>query len=219
MEKKGTLTDWLGVIVALGGLFIAWHSFEYQNEFARQTQIAAQQPLLNIEYLKADSNENYGFVLKNLGSGTAIIETFNIYINDQAYNEGVTRAQWLENGQFWFDNEEQYWYENINNLIRGHAIANSERGDTFLLSTRAFTKLQIDSGNDNQKDRGFFYNTAQAKALCKTIIEITYKSASTIDNNVYVLTFSESFVQNNIRGRLIKTSNGNKDVTYESCDG
>ena len=76
MDKKVSWTDWLGLVVAIGGLILAYISFKTQNEFARKTEISARQPLLNIELLRTDSNETYGLLLKNLGSGTAIIEDF-----------------------------------------------------------------------------------------------------------------------------------------------
>lgn len=218
-DKKSTITDWLGVLVAFGGLFIGWYSFNTQNEFARKTQIAAQQPLLNIEYLKNDSNENYGLLLKNIGAGTAIVEKFDIYINKDAFDKGDSKPSWLNNNNLlWFNNDEQYWYDNINYLTQGHAIANAERGDIWLLSTRALTKTQIDNGNIGRKDRGKFYSTTQAKALCEMIIEIRYRSATPIDENLYILTYSESFLGNNIRSEIAVTTDGSKNVTYESCE-
>ena len=86
----------LGLLLAIASLLYTYFQFQSQLDFAKSTNVAQSKPHLTIEYNKTDSNKTKGMLLKNVGSGSAEIVSFNIYTNRQAY-EGLTQLLLITN--------------------------------------------------------------------------------------------------------------------------
>lgn len=204
-KTKASWVDIMALFVACTSVFFSYCTFDASREqFEKQTamdtelEISKSKPLLNIELNKVDESETYGFLLKNIGNGTAIVESFYFYPDAQSLESNEKpRTQWLdENNYLWFSTQLNY---SANNLSQGYAIPSNERGDMYLLSTKALTKNKIDNGYTSREHRESFYRSKDAEALENAIIIIRYRSLSSLDCNIYTLTFSSAFDKNNMR--------------------
>jgi hypothetical protein len=67
-----------------------------QANTQKKLEIINKQPLLNIEFIKADSEIEKGFVLRNVGFGPAIIKSFRFYNNQEDYEKNISYHEWLD---------------------------------------------------------------------------------------------------------------------------
>jgi len=239
MSKKVELAiAILGFFLAIASLFYTYFQFQDQFELAQQTHIAQSKPHLIIEYNKADGNKIKGLLLKNVGIGPAEIIEFNIYPNRKQYESGQPRKAWLDkNEKFWF--EPAFTYYPLNFLTPGHVISQDGNGDLYLIGTdgNGLTPLGVNLINNKrrtapqcisktQEEKNCilkFSDTKDKEILEKVIVEIRYTSLSDIDKNIYTLTFSEKFIENNMttvsRGgkeKIIKEHLDKSSIRYET---
>jgi len=151
-----------------------------QMKTQKNLEITNKQPLLAIEFLKVDEENKKGFTINNFGLGPAIIDSFCIYKNQRDYEKGVKYHEWLDSSNF-FILPLTGKFEPINNLEPGFILASGRT--LFLVGT----------------DTSSFYCTTNARYLDSTIVELKYRSISSIDDNIYYLKFCELFKTNNSR--------------------
>jgi len=211
-EKKKLLIDWLGLIVAVVSLGLTGYIFQHSSKLNRDTEISQNRPLLNIEYFKNDSEEMYGLLVKNVGKGPAIIESFRYYANRSEFEDtaSIPRNSWSPEFETLWNNT-NFWYDKLSTLVPGHVITPDQRSEVYLLGTRALSYNQIQEGKTSRTDRKSFYTSIDSKILDSVIVEIKYKSITSLDDSTYVLTYSESFVQNNTRIAIVER----KSLPYE----
>jgi len=168
----------MALIVAIAAVVVT----VIQGNTQEKLEVVNKQPLLLIEYNKADSQEKKGFLLRNVGFGPAIIESFKFYRNQRDYDNNRSFHKWLDsigNGVF----PMECCFDDINFLNEGYVVTTDQNPALYLLGT----------------DTSFFYNSSTAKYMDSVIIDIQYRSISPFDNNIYYLRYCENFVKNNIR--------------------
>lgn len=207
----------LGLLLAIASLLYTYFQFQSQLDFAKSTNIAQSKPHLTIEYNKTDSNKTKGMLLKNVGSGSAEIISFNLYPNRQAYESGLARKSWLDKkSDFWFN--AAFFYNELNFLTPGHVVTAGQHGNLYLIGTngvnitpaggalldkkkRNAKECQSTESQSKDKEEKIcilkFSDTDDKTVLENIIIEIMYSSLSEFDTNIYTLTFSEKFIKNN----------------------
>ena len=200
-KKKVSWVDKIDLLVAIAGLALATFSYSYSTRTARAVEIAQSKPLLYIEYNKADLNKENGLLLENLGDGIAEIIDFNIYVDSIQYVKNKPHKEWFKpDNSFIFDQE--VYYKDLTKLVKGSLIKNDRSGGYKLIYTDKSELLKKD--DENREPRKLqFTTTKDYECICKLIIEIKYRSLLSIDKEEYVLTFSESFVENNMRGEVL----------------
>lgn len=183
-KLKEKFLDIMALLIALAAFIVSFQ----QGNTQKKLEVLNKQPLLNIEFIKADSQVTApmkGFLLKNQGFGPAIITSFKHYKNENAFQNGQSFHEWLNSDGISHTILMPFRFEEINVLNKGYVITNNTDGNIFILGTK----------------QSNFFNTDTRKSMDSVIIEIEYKSISPFDTHIYYLRFCENFNENNLRER------------------
>jgi hypothetical protein len=175
----GKPLDLAALFVAICALGVSF----YQGTVQSKLEVINKQPLLNIEFIKNDSEEEKGFKITNAGFGPAIITSFTIYNNENSRLNKKGYDMWLENSNVRFYKDNKIYFHEINNLTNGYVMPTGSENSLFLLGTTESN----------------FYNSLTAHFMNKVVIEIRYKSISYFDDKEYLLIFCENSSINNKR--------------------
>ncbi len=178
--------DLMALFVATIALIISIKQSDVQKEIERVNK----QPLLLIEYSKANYQKVKGFEIKNVGYGPAIIKSFKIYKNKVEKDKGLASDDWAP-----FLNTEmlQFKFEYVNYLADGYIMGEKENDNKIhLLGT---------SGDELWNDEELIqYSGSKIDSiLANIIIDIEYKSINPLDEYTYFLSFCENRKPSNYR--------------------
>ncbi|MDJ1480643.1 hypothetical protein QNI16_09115 [Cytophagaceae bacterium YF14B1] len=178
-------------IVDLAALFVSILALVVSCSQQKDIQIAEYRPLLVIEFLKKDSEPHKGIVLKNVGLGPALIQSFRYYKDESAWKAHKPDTSWIPTYE---SSLAPYTFQDLTVLEPNYVIG--ENQSLFLLGTDG-QLLQPASDSASTHNTSFF-NSVTAHHLESLIIEIEYKSIYAPDTQQYYLRFCERFVANNI---------------------
>ncbi|WP_136465217.1 hypothetical protein [Flagellimonas onchidii] len=188
--------DIMALVVAFIAVLISINQSKTQKEIERINK----QPLLQITFIKVDSETKKGFKLTNLGFGPAIIKSYRYYLNMEDYKNGTNeKSKWIPA----LESKLEFIFEDINNLNENYVVGEKDSDkDVFLLGTTAKYTT-----SESIKPMMFF-NSNTSKVMDNIVIEIEYTSMNPLDEYYYYLRYSENQFPNNYR-KTSKISNKN----------
>lgn len=162
-----------------------------QGDVQKEVERVNKQPLLQIEYSKANYQKVKGFEVKNVGYGPAIIKSFKVFKNKIEKEKGkIASKDWeplldIKTLQFKF--------EYVNYLAEGYVMGEKEGDNQIHLLGTSATELW--SG-----EKAFQYSGSKIDStLSNVIIDIEYKSINPLDEYTYFLSFCDSKKPSNSR--------------------
>jgi hypothetical protein len=178
-QMREKFLDIMAIVVAVIAIVISTNQGKSQNELT----LSNWRPMLAMEYIKSDSAIEKGLLIKNVGFGPAIIQSFRYYRNEEDYQKKISYQEWLNDSGFSRSGILLgFRFVDINYFTRGYVLANRTEGDLFLLGTKANN----------------YYGSDTDSSLQKVIVEIEYSSIASADKHTYYLRFCENFLSNNI---------------------
>lgn len=163
-----------------------------QTEYSIKLSLEKEKPFLQADFKKIDIEAYKGIVISNKGAGPAKILSFKYYLNQDDFNNTLSRTEWLEEGYRTFAKStiNKIDFEEFNFLTKEYVISPGKEGEIFLMRT----------------SKKKFHDTQARKDIEKIILEIEYESLNSLDSNVYFLRYKEGKAFNNSQ---IKKKNQN----------
>ena len=191
-QVSESLLETATLIVAIVSIVVGWNLTQTQKTIS----ILEKRPYLVIEHITLDAEETNGLLLKNIGHGSAIINSFTVYKN---YEATYGSTSW----QYFYDVMNN-WFPIKNFLSEGYAMGAGKDYNIFLLSTGKKSKnaaihLQCDKAKCEEPQIDSYYNSDTKKAIHNLKVVIEYKSVfEDVDDRYYRLTYSGSASPSNL---------------------
>ena len=193
-SKSKSWVDYVTIFIAISALGFSLYQFdqtvtrqENQTELEKKLEIEKVKPVLQITFRKADSEQERGFVVSNVGGGPALITSFKYYLDSLGFVKKDNLKSWLNEYGYPFVTADTKDFSDWTILVEGHHIPPGKDNEIFLFK------------NNRKK----FYNSQARKDLENVIVEIEYKSLTSLDDSTYYLLYCEKFEKNNQRDKNI----------------